>query len=117
ALVVGDTGLGQGSVLLPTENVLVVGRTANSITIQATTEEPRLLVLSDTFYPGWQAEIDNVPTEILQTNVALRGIVVPAGSHTITMQFRPLTFYLGVAISLLTVLVVLLWIGFNWLRS
>ncbi|VAW31907.1 hypothetical protein MNBD_CHLOROFLEXI01-3433 [hydrothermal vent metagenome] len=117
ALVVGESGLGQGSVLLPTENVLVVGRTANSITIQATTEEPRLLVLSDTFYPGWQAEIDNVSTEILQTNVALRGVVVPSGNHTITMQFRPLTFYLGVAISLLTVLVVLLWAGFNWLRS
>ena len=114
ALVVGDSELGVGSPLAPTESAAVVSRTANSIIIQATAEEPRLLVLSDAYYPGWQAEIDGIPTEILQTNVALRGVVIPSGSHTITMQFRPWTFSVGVAISLFTGLIVLLWAGFGW---
>ena len=113
ALVVGESGLGAGSPLAPTESAAVVSRTANSITIQATAEEPRLLVLSDTFYPGWQATIDDTPAEILPTNVALRGVVVPPGSHTIIMQFRPWTLYVGLTLSLLTGLVVLLWAGFN----
>jgi hypothetical protein len=112
ALVMGETGLGQGTPLAPTEGAAVIARQANSITIQATTEEPRLLVLADTYYPGWQAKIDGDPAEILPTNVSLRGVVVPPGSHTITMQFRPLTFYLGISISLLTCLIVLLWAGY-----
>jgi hypothetical protein len=112
ALVIGETSLGQGTELAPTENAAVVTRTANAITVQATTEEPRLLVLSDTFYPGWRANIDGTPAEIWQTNVALRGVVVPPGSHTITMQFRPPVFYLGLSISLLTLLIVLLWAGY-----
>lgn len=112
AVVIGETELGQGSQLSPTETATVIGRTANSITIQTTAEKPRLLILSDTYYPGWQAKVDDTPVEVLQTNVSLRGVVVPTGTHTITMQFRPLTFYLGLSISLLTVLAALLWAGY-----
>jgi hypothetical protein len=117
AVVVGETGVGQGTQLAPAETAAVIGRTTNSITIQATADEPRLLVLSDTYYPGWQARIDGAPAEIFQTNVSLRGVVVPPGTHTITMHFRPLTFYLGVSISLLTGLGVLLWIGYKLVRT
>lgn len=111
AVVTGQTNLGKGSPLAATETATAVSRTADSMTIQVTTEEPRLLVISDTFYPGWQANIDETPTEILRANVALRGIIVPPGSHTIVMEFRPTTFYLGVTISLLTALLVLVWAG------
>lgn len=114
AVVVGEMGLGQGAELGPAETAAVVGRTANSITIKATAEQPRLLVLADTFYPGWQVKIDDIPAEIWQTNVSLRGVVVPPGSHTITMQFRPPTFYAGLSISVLTGLVVFLWAGYGW---
>jgi hypothetical protein len=114
ALVVGDSGLGSGSPLAPTETAVAQSRTANSITIQVTAAEPRLLVVSDTYYPGWQATIDDQPADILLTNVALRGVVVPPGSHTITMTFRPWTFTAGVTISLLTVLVVVLWAVYGW---
>jgi len=99
------------------ENAAVVTRTNNSITIQVTAEEPRLLVLSDTYYPGWQATIDGDSTKIFKTNVALRGVVIPPGSHTIWMVFRPTTFYVGVALSMLTVLVVLIWAGVALHRS
>lgn len=116
AIVTGETGLGQGQPLSPAESASVIGRTNNTITIQATAVEPRLLVLSDTYYPGWQATIDGEPAKILKTNVALRGVVVPPGSHTIAMTFRPATFYLGLTLSLLTFLVLLLWAGRVWIR-
>jgi hypothetical protein len=62
------------------------------------------LVLSDPFYPGWQARLDDRPTEILRSNYAFRAVAVPAGSHTVTMTFRPSSWYAGLAISLATVL-------------
>lgn len=109
ALVVGETGLGTGDPLAAEENAVMVSRSANSVTIAATAVQPRFLILSETYYPGWQATIDGEPTDIYKTNVALRGVVVPPGSHTITMTFRPTTFYVGVGLSLATALTLFIW--------
>jgi hypothetical protein len=111
ALVVGDTGLASEGELVEGETAVILNRTANSVTLLVTAVQPRFLVYSGTHYPGWQAEIDGEPTEIYQTNVALRGIVVPPGSHTISMIFRPTTFYAGVGVSLGTAVILLLWLG------
>ncbi len=112
-LVVGETGLGQGNPIEASEFAEVIGRSANSITIQATTVESRLLVLSDAYYEGWRATLNGAPTEIVKTNVALRGVVLPAGTHTIKMDFRPWTFTWGVTISILTLLILMGWGIFN----
>jgi hypothetical protein len=61
------------------------------------------LVLSDPFYPGWQAEVDDGPAEILRANYAFRAVAVSAGPHTVTMTFRPGSWYAGLAISLATI--------------
>jgi hypothetical protein len=113
ALVVGATGLGQGSDLSPPEGAQVISRSANAITLQAVTTQPRLLVLAETYYPGWQAEMDGVPAPLYQTNVALRGVVVPPGVHTVTMYFRPVTLFIGVGLSLLTCVGLLVWLGLS----
>lgn len=73
------------------------------------------LVLSDPFYPGWRAELDGSPAEILRANYAFRAVAVPAGSHTVTMTFRPASWIAGLAISLAT-LAALAAAGFVWLR-
>ncbi len=113
ALVVGETGLANGGELEAEETAAVLQRTANSMTVQVTAVQPRFLVLSETYYPGWQAEIDGQPTEIYKTNVALRGLVVPPGSHTITLRFQPMTFYVGVGLSLGTAVILLVWAAFT----
>jgi hypothetical protein len=111
ALVVGDTGLASTDELAEGETAVMQNRTANSVTLLVTAVQPRFLVVSETNYPGWEAEIDGQPTEIYQTNVALRGLVVPPGSHTVTMHFRPATFYAGVWVSLGTAVILPLWLG------
>jgi hypothetical protein len=113
AVVMGNTGLEPGTPLAPAENAAVVSRTANSITIRVTAETQRFLVLADTNYPGWEAAIDGRSTPIYQTNVALRGMVVEPGTHTIIMRFRPITLFVGAAVSLLTLLSVLIWSGLS----
>lgn len=71
------------------------------------------LVLSDTYYPGWRAYIDDTQTHIFQTNYTLRGIVVPPGEHVVRFEYRPKSFYLGAGISLTSLLFLL---GFAVLR-
>jgi hypothetical protein len=73
-----------------------------SIELSAQTPRGGLLVLSDTNYPGWKAWLDDRPTEIYSTDIALRGVMVPAGVHRVRMEFRPLILSISLAISLTT---------------
>jgi hypothetical protein len=68
-----------------------------------------MVVLSDTFYPGWRARVDHRPAEIYEVNGAMRGVAVPAGSHTVTMRYRPVSVYLGATLTLVGILGALAW--------
>jgi hypothetical protein len=59
-----------------------------------------MVVLSDTFYPGWRATLDGTPARIYETDGALRGVVVPAGSHHIEMDYRPGSVFWGAGLTL-----------------
>jgi hypothetical protein len=61
-----------------------------------------LLVLSETYYPGWKAWIDEQPTAIHSVDIALRGVVVPGGAHQLRMEFRPVILPVSLGISLAT---------------
>ena len=59
-----------------------------------------MLILADTFYPGWEALIDGRPAKIFPAYSALRGVVVESGSHTVEFRYRPRSVYWGAAFSL-----------------
>ena len=86
----------------------IVSYEANEIKLFVTTDETGWLVLSDQYYPGWEATIDGRPVPIQITNAALRGICVPAGSYDITFVFRPVLLPTGIALSLLGILLVII---------
>lgn len=63
-----------------------------------------MVILSDTFYPGWRARVDHRPAQIHQVNGAMRGVAVPRGKHTVTMRYRPVSVYLGAGMTGLGIL-------------
>jgi uncharacterized membrane protein YfhO len=77
---------------------------------------PALLILTDTYYPGWQATLDGEPVTIHQTDVLFRGVFVPAGEHQVVMTFAPKSWERGRVVSLITLLLWLVGLGFA-LRS
>jgi uncharacterized membrane protein YfhO len=76
-----------------------------------------LLVLADTYYPGWEATVDGVPSKIYAVNIRQRGVLVPAGSHAVEFNFRPQSFRRGVLISSFGHALVLLLIFGSILKS
>lgn len=66
-----------------------------------------ILSSSEVFYPGWKAKIDGRPTKIYRSNIAFRSLYVPQGKHQVEFYFRPDSFYLGGAISLLSVAILI----------
>ncbi len=56
---------------------------------------PGLVVVSDSWFPGWEARLDSQPVPILRANYALRAIQIPTGKHTVQMLYRPRSLYYG----------------------
>ncbi|MGA3039921.1 MAG: YfhO family protein [Bryobacteraceae bacterium] len=66
-----------------------------------------LLVLSESYYPGWKAWLDGSPTEIYRADIAFRGVAVPPGDHRVRMEFHPAILTVSAALSLATAILLL----------
>lgn len=81
-------------------SVVVESYTGPEMTIKTSRSVPGFLVLSEMFYPkGWVATLNGEPIEIHKTNYLLRGFEIPAGEHTLELDFRPASYYTGIKIS------------------
>lgn len=81
------------------ESVNVLHYEPSSIELEVKAASPSALVAAESFYPGWRAWIDGTETGIFRADIAFRGIVVPAGTHTVRMQFEPGIFPASLAVS------------------
>jgi uncharacterized membrane protein YfhO len=59
------------------------------------------VVLSENDGPGWAATVDGAPVPIYDAYTSLRAVTVGPGTHTIRMEYRPLSFRAGAATSIL----------------
>ncbi|MDR3614160.1 MAG: hypothetical protein P4L53_11405 [Candidatus Obscuribacterales bacterium] len=92
----------------PLEQVRVVENTPERLSLQAMPLQPAILVLADQFYPGWHATIDGVEVPILRCNGFMRAVYVSPGTHEITYNYWPSSFYGGISVSLVSLLWLLL---------
>jgi hypothetical protein len=73
----------------------------NAVTIRASLDAPGILVLADTWYPGWQALVDGEPAALLQANHAFRAVQLEGGEHVVEMIYRPTSVRIGATTSLM----------------
>ncbi len=74
------------------------------VEIEVTGDTTALLVLTDTFYPGWRATIDDAGTAIYATDYLFRGVVVPPGTHRVVFEYQPGRWRAGLVIAGLALL-------------
>ncbi|MEK7166401.1 MAG: YfhO family protein [Patescibacteria group bacterium] len=73
--------------LTPHETVTILRYEPNYVSIDVYSEFQRVLVLTDIYYSRWQASIDNQDAEIFPVDLALRGILIPAGRHEVVFKY------------------------------
>jgi hypothetical protein len=91
-----------------TSQVTVVSYAPHEIVLQATLHAPGYVVLSDSWYPGWQATADGAPARIERANLNFRAVYLPAGEHSVHLAYRPTSYRVGLAVSAAALLVVAL---------
>lgn len=81
----------------------VVAYEPDRVVVETDSPTPAVLVLSEIFYPGWEAAVDGEARPVLLTNFLLRGVAVPAGRHTVEMRYAPPAARNGAIISALSI--------------
>jgi hypothetical protein len=84
---------------------------AARVVVRVETSEPGLLVLTDTYAPGWVATRNGEAVQIYPTDGLFRGVLVPAGQSELIFRYRPHRFYWGAVISVVAgILGSILWV-------
>jgi len=86
------------------EDVALVVDLPERVEISATLAAPGFLVLTDTWYPGWLAEVDGASTPILRADHGFRAVHLPAGTHRVVFRYAPRSLRIGLWISLAALL-------------
>jgi len=75
------------STLAPYESADIEAYENNRILIKTTSRAEGILVLADNWYPAWKAFLDGREVKVYRANGAFRGIVLPAGQHTVEYKY------------------------------
>jgi hypothetical protein len=102
-----------------TAQVHFIPKTPDEYQISYQTTGPGIIFISENYYPGWQADGGQYP--VVHAFGAFKGVVIPrAGNGIITLRFSPWPFKVGLAISLTTLvglIVVCGWMGWRRRRG
>jgi hypothetical protein len=92
----------------PGEEALIEQYGEEKVVIRVRLNEPGYLVLTDAFYPGWEARSLRLgPLPVRKVWGYFRAVSLPAGEDVIEFVYRPNSFRIGLSLSVLTGLFVI----------
>jgi hypothetical protein len=93
--------------------VEIVEYKSERVVLTATTDQPGYLFISDSWYPGWQARVDDKPAPIYRADYIFRAVPLAPGTHQVVFEYHPDSLTWGASISLasLVLLVGVAWWG------
>ena len=59
--------------------------------LRVQTASNAVLLLNDKYHPGWTAQVDGKPADILRCNYIMRGLYLPPGDHSVEFRFAAST--------------------------
>jgi hypothetical protein len=91
-----------GGPTAPGSEARLISYEPGAIVIDTDAPTPTVLVVSELFYPGWEATLDGRPERIRLADFLLRGVAVPAGRHRVEMRYAAPRAKIGAGVSALT---------------
>jgi hypothetical protein len=79
----------------------------DELRIETSNRRDGLLVLADTWYPRWRVEVDGQPAPMLRANYWMRAVEVPAGNHSVHLEYDKSLIATGGTVSIIALVMVL----------
>ncbi|MDE7406862.1 MAG: YfhO family protein [Muribaculaceae bacterium] len=93
--------------LAPGDTIIATSYAPNRLTYTFSTANGALAVFPEIYFPwGWNATIDDESVNVGRVNYLLRAIRLPAGSHTLTMEFNPSSLRITNTIAIIAIVLV-----------
>src|SRR5262249_50337952 len=74
---------------------------ANLVRVSVDAPSAGVLVLKDSYFPGWRAELNGQPAEVFRAEGLVRGVLIPgAGHYDVRFTYLPGSFVRGLWVSL-----------------
>ena len=89
--------------------------TPEDVRIAVDAPAPSIVVVRNSYDPGWTATVDGRPAPVLATDYLMQGVAVPAGRHEVRLVYRDPDITRGLALGALVWLTLLLAIPVTWL--
>ena len=105
AAITGTLALSQAARLPTGTNlgtVRITDQQSDRTSLVADTSRPAMLVLADTYYPGWHVYVDGKESILYRADYLYRAVYVPEGNHTIEFVYAPRSVIIGGWISVAT---------------
>ncbi|MBC7495186.1 MAG: YfhO family protein, partial [Flavobacterium sp.] len=94
--------------------IKLISAKSNYLHYQSANKYSGVAVFSEIYYKnGWNAYIDGVLTPHFKVNYTFRAMQIPAGDHKIIFKFEPQVIKTGSTISLISFVLLLLFLGFG----
>jgi hypothetical protein len=68
------------------------------VVVETNASGPRTLVLTDSYYPGWNVTVDGRDASILPVDLLFRGVVLPPGQHQVVFSYQPASWRIGLVL-------------------
>jgi Bacterial membrane protein YfhO len=98
-------------------NAVIEKYSSREIIIRAELLSPGILLLNDSYSPGWRAYVDGEESKIYRANYLMRAVCLEDGSHTIRFLYQPYSFTIGSIISITILIIVIFLLLIIGLRS
>ncbi|MCX7929691.1 MAG: YfhO family protein [Chlorobi bacterium] len=98
------------------DSVAIIAYSNAAVRYRVRCSAPALAVMSEIFYPEWNAYLDGERTPLLRANYCLRSVAVPAGEHTIELRYESSHFTAGSLITAAALAVALALVGVDNIR-
>jgi hypothetical protein len=108
ALVEAPVSIDAGAPAAGTDQLTTTTQLDGTVDIKVRTDRRSLVVLADQWYPGWRVTVDGKSADLVRTDHAFRGVVVPAGDHDVRFTYVDQRLRFGGGLAGLTVVALLL---------
>lgn len=100
----------------PSDSIAVTLYTNDKIRYVTHCAQPALAVLSEIYYPAWNAYVDGERVPLLRANYCLRAVPIPAGSHTVELRYESAEFTKGSLVTTASLAAVVVLLMLDMLR-